>query len=161
MNAVRIWGPGKPYPDRFYDRFDELGILVWQDFPTGGSELPCDEHYRELLAGQAEAMLRRLKHHPCIYLWCGGNENIYMNEYFERSSTIGYDILTDTFRRLCNELDPERVYHVSCPYEGKYTNDPDFGDSHGSRAFRRFLPGEPYGVFYSENIRYILRSINQ
>lgn len=153
MNAVRIWGPSKPYPDRFYDRFDELGILVWQDFPTGGSELPCDGHYRELLAGQAEVMLRRLRHHPCIYLWCGGNENIYMNEYFERSSNIGYDILTDTFRRLCNELDPERIYHVSCPYEGKYTNDPDFGDSHGSRAFRRFLPGEPYGVFYSENIR--------
>ncbi len=153
MNVVRIWGPNKPYPDRFYDRFDELGILVWQDFPTGGSELPCDDHYRELLMRQAEEMLCRLKHHPSIYLWCGGNENIYMNEYFESSSSLGYDILTDGFRKLCTDLDPSRTYHVSCPYGGRYTNDPEQGDSHGSRAYRRFLPGEPYGVFYSENIR--------
>lgn len=153
MNAVRIWGPSKPYPDRFYDRFDELGILVWQDFPTGGSELPCDAHYRKLLRKQAEEMLHRLKHHPSIYLWCGGNENIYMNEYDESDSNFGYDILTDDFRRLCMSLDPSRIYHISCPYGGGYTNDPKQGDSHGSRAYRRFLPGEPYGAFYSENIR--------
>lgn len=153
MNIIRVWGPSKPYPDRFYDKFDELGILVWQDFPTGGSELPCDEKYQELLVRQAEVMLRRLKHHPSIFLWCGGNENIYMNEFFESSSNIGYSILTDTFRDLCNALNPSGIYHASCPYGSKYTNDPDFGDSHGSRAYRRFLPGEPYGVFYSENIR--------
>lgn len=153
MNAVRIWGPSKPYPDRFYDRFDELGILVWQDFPTGGSELPCDAHYRELLIKQAKVMLCRLKHHPSIYLWCGGNENIYMNEYYGSDSNLGYDLLIDTFRELCTSLDPSRTYHASCPYGGGYTNDPKHGDSHGSRAYRRFLPGEPYGVFYSENIR--------
>lgn len=153
MSGVRIWGPSKPYPESFYDKFDELGILVWQDFPTGGSEMPCDEKYLSLIVGQAEAMLKRLKHHPSIYMWCGGNENIYMNECIDDTSNIGYDILTHHFKELSERLDPYRIYHASCPYEGIYTNDPDFGDSHGSRALRRYCPGEPYGAFYSENIR--------
>lgn len=153
MTSIRIWGPSKPYPDRFYDKLDELGILVWQDFPTGGSELPCDEKYSFLIVQQAKLMVKRLKHHPCIYLWCGGNENVYMNAYTESTSTIGYHLLTHSFRQICESLDPSREYHVSCPYEGTYPNDPDYGDSHGSRAFRRYCPGEPYGAFFSENIR--------
>lgn len=42
---------------------------------------------------------------------------------------------------------------MSCPYGGKYANDPLVEDSHGSRALRAYCPGEPYGAFFSENIR--------
>ena len=153
MNAVRIWGPSKPYPDSFYDVFDRQGILVWQDFPTGGSPLPWDEHYTALLEEEVRHMVKRLKHHPSIYQWCGGNENIYMNEFYEDNRDKGFGILLHNFKKVCEETDPTRVYHVSCPYEGKYTNDPLYGDSHGSRAYRRYIPGEAYGAFYSENIR--------
>jgi beta-galactosidase/beta-glucuronidase len=31
-NALRIWGPGSPLPEDFYQRADEKGILLWQDF---------------------------------------------------------------------------------------------------------------------------------
>ena len=153
MNAIRVWGPSNPYPDSIYDRFDEMGILVWQDFPTGGSPLPWDDHGIALLESEARHMLRRLKHHPSIYLWCGGNENIYMNEVYETSDDRGFGVLLHNFREICEELDPSREYYVSCPYGGGYTNDPDIGDSHGSRAYRKFLPGEDYAVFFSENIR--------
>jgi hypothetical protein len=153
MNTIRIWGPNKPYPDEFYDIFDRLGIMVWQDFPTGGSQLPDSPEYKELILNEAEFMLRRLKHHASIFMWCGGNENIYMCELQEKKGTYGFDILTDDFRNLCAKLDPKRYYHTSCPAEGRYTNDPSFCDSHGSRALRAYCAGEQYGVFFSENIR--------
>jgi hypothetical protein len=153
VNAVRVWGPSQPYPNEFYDKFDEMGIMLWQDFPTGGSQLPDSEEYRALFRDEAEFMVKKLKHHPCIYLWCGGNENIYMCELRGETGTRGFDILTNLFRDVCAQFDPERYYRPSCPYGGAYTNDPLNGDSHGSRALRAFCPGEPYGAFFSENIR--------
>jgi beta-galactosidase/beta-glucuronidase len=153
FNATRVWGPSQPYPDEFYDEFDRRGILMWQDFPTGGSQMPDTEEYRQLFLAEARHMVKRLKHHPCIYLWCGGNENIYMSELRGEQGNRGFDILINGFRDVCAKLDPQRYYHPSCPYIGHYTNDPMVGDSHGSRALRAYCPGEPYGVFYSENIR--------
>jgi beta-galactosidase/beta-glucuronidase len=153
MNAVRVWGPSQPYPNEFYDKFDELGIMVWQDFPTGGSQLPDSEEYKKLLCSEAEFMVKKLKHHPSIYLWCGGNENIYMSEIRHEKIGIGFDILTNHFRDVCAKYDPQRYYHASCPYEGRYANDPLNGDTHGSRAIRSFCAGEQYGAFFSENIR--------
>ena len=34
--------------------------------------------------------------------------------------------MRDTVRYVTG-LDPDRYYHISCPYEGKYANDPSFG----------------------------------
>ncbi|MDR2931893.1 MAG: hypothetical protein LBV27_02180 [Oscillospiraceae bacterium] len=153
MNAIRIWGPSKPYPNEFYDQFDRRGILVWQDFPTGGGQLPCSDEYKALFRAEAENMVHKLMHHPSIYMWCGGNENIYMAEQYGQVKTFGFDILTQVFRDVCAAIDPERYYHADCPYGGRYTNDPAFGDSHGSRALRAYCAGEDYCACYSENIR--------
>jgi beta-mannosidase len=153
INALRVWGPNKPYPDDLYAECDRRGIMLWQDFPTGGSELPDSPDYVSLLRAEAEHMVERLKSHPAIMLWCGGNENIYMCELRGTRTRIGFDMLTHGYREVCLRLDPHRYYHVSCPSEGRYTNDPAFGDSHGSRALRSYCAGEQYGVFYSENIR--------
>lgn len=153
MNAVRIWGPGKAYPSAFYEELDRRGILAWQDFPTGTWQLPDDEKYRALYRQEAEQMVNRLKHHPSILLWCGGNEHIYMCELNEQKGRIGFEMIHEGFREVCQRLDPDRYYHVSCPYEGEYANDPSYGDSHGSRAYCAYIPGEDYGTFFSEDIR--------
>jgi hypothetical protein len=152
-NAVRIWGGSQPYPDAFYDKFDRMGIMVWQDFPTVGSQLPDSDKYRDLLGAEVEFMVKKLKHHPSIYLWCGGNENIYMCQFRGETKTHGFNILTNLFRDICAKHDPQRYYHASCPYEGRYVNDPMTGDTHGGRALRSFCAGEDYGAFFSENIR--------
>jgi hypothetical protein len=153
MNALRIWGPGKPYPDEFYYEFDKRGIMVWQDFPTGTWQMPDSEEYKKIYGDEAIFMIKRLKAHPCIMLWCGGNEHIYMCELYDWKGRIGFDMLLYGYRRICNQYDPQRYYHVSSPYEGRYTNDPSYGDSHGSRAFFAYIPGEDYGTFLSEDIR--------
>jgi len=153
INTMRIWGPSKPYPDELYSEFDRRGILIWQDLPTGGSQMPDSPEYRELYLAEAEHMVRRLKDHASIFMWCGGNENIYMQELNRAPTRIGFEMLTHGYRALCLSLDPKRYYHESSPAEGRYTNDPLYGDSHGSRALRSYCPGEQYGVFFSENIR--------
>jgi hypothetical protein len=153
FNGMRVWGPSKPYPDSFYERFDRLGIMIWQDFPTGGSQLPDTEEYKNLYCQEAAHMVRRLKAHPSIMLWCGGNEHVYMCEFHDNPSRIGFDTLLYGYRDICAKYDPHRYYHESCPYGGRYTNAPEFGDNHGSRAYRKYIPGEDYGVFFSENIR--------
>lgn len=39
INTIRIWGGGFPEKDWLYDICDELGILIWQDFPLSSSGL--------------------------------------------------------------------------------------------------------------------------
>ena len=61
----------KVEPQRFYYWCDKLGILVWQDMPSGGGD--SDERKR-----QFELELRRMidaaRNHPSIVMWVAFNE---------------------------------------------------------------------------------------
>lgn len=74
MNILRIWGGGFINKESFYDLCDEKGIMVWQEFPLACNEYPDDEHYLKVLEKEAVAIVQRLRTHPCLVLWCGGNE---------------------------------------------------------------------------------------
>jgi beta-mannosidase len=60
----------RPYahvaPDLFYDRADELGLLVWQDLPLHG---PASTGLRGQAVRQATKMVSQLGHHPSIAVW--------------------------------------------------------------------------------------------
>lgn len=73
-NLLRISGGGHVYGDAFYDRCDETGMLVWQDFPLACNEYPEDDGYIGLLEREARTIIERLRTHPSLALWCGGNE---------------------------------------------------------------------------------------
>ncbi|MFZ4778709.1 MAG: glycosyl hydrolase 2 galactose-binding domain-containing protein, partial [Terrimicrobiaceae bacterium] len=75
MNMVRVWGGGIYEDDRFYDLCDELGLLVWQDFMFACGTYPTfDPVFLESVRREAADNIRRLRHHPCLALWCGNNE---------------------------------------------------------------------------------------
>lgn len=74
MNILRVWGGGFINKECFYDLCDELGILVWQEFPLACNEYPDDPAYLRVLEKEATAIVRRLRTHPCLAFWCGGNE---------------------------------------------------------------------------------------
>lgn len=155
MNTLRLWGPGQPYHEEFYEYASKLGILIWQEFHTSGAFVPDLESFTDIVMEEARAEIRRLKHYPCIYMWCGGNEHLYMLDIFRREEkyTIGYDLLYYSLKDIVAEMDRSRYYHVSSPYQGRFPNEAICGDNHGSRAAQCFLPGEKYGHFFSENIR--------
>ncbi|MDR2406921.1 MAG: hypothetical protein LBE13_02240 [Bacteroidales bacterium] len=155
MNTLRLWGPSQPYHQEFYDQCDRLGILVWQEFHTWGAHMPDLPEYKNSVLTEAENMIRRLKHHPCIFMWCGGNEQIYMVEIFDKKAMtrFGHDIIVRDLKALTTKLDPYRYYHISSPSMGQYANEAEYGDTHGSRASFAYLPGESYSHFFSEDIR--------
>lgn len=78
FNMLRIWGGGLYETEEFYDLCDELGILVWQDFPFGCSYYPDDETWQEVIRAEATENVMRLRHRPSLALWCGNNENLEM-----------------------------------------------------------------------------------
>lgn len=74
MNLLRVWGGGFVNHEAFFELCDEKGIMVWQEFPLACNEYPDDPHYLSVLEREATSIVRRLRTHPCLVLWCGGNE---------------------------------------------------------------------------------------
>ena len=134
INILRIWGGGIYEKDIFYDLCDELGIMVMQDFMFACSAIPAeigDEKLTESFIKEATYQIKRLRNHPSIAYWCGGNEYMpSVNGYYYKKGNF---LIRVTLRGLCAELDPYRVYIHNSPCgmdddEWHFTN----GDSHGS-----------------------------
>jgi len=69
LNAVRVHGHiGRR---RFYDRTDEIGLLVLQDFPLERTQA---RSVRSRAVEQAAAAVDQLGRHPSIALWSAHNE---------------------------------------------------------------------------------------
>ena len=152
-NCLRIWGESEIYPDAFYDECDRRGILLWQDFYLCYAMYSEQEPFIREISAEAEELVKRLRHHPCILLWCGGNEIFLSRDYdFPGHYCFGEKILLEVFPEICRRLDPERVYHICSPYGGRDANDPEVGDTHGYTHLW-FVPGRLYPNFLSENCR--------
>ncbi|GAG66238.1 unnamed protein product, partial [marine sediment metagenome] len=63
MNMIRVWGGGIYEDDLFYDLCDELGILVWQDFPFACAVYPYNEEFIESFKIEATQNIQRLRNH--------------------------------------------------------------------------------------------------
>ena len=141
MTMVRVWGGGIYEENVFYDTCDELGLLVWQDFMFACGSYPTLGWFQESVRAEAEAAVRRLRHHPCIALWCGNNEDyflagpigIYGEELEEDPITkqlparVLYEHLLP---EVCKRLDGTRSYWPGSPYGGSHANDPTQGNQH-------------------------------
>jgi beta-mannosidase len=77
-NMVRVWGGGLIETDAFFNLCDELGLMVWHDFPQSSSGLEnipnSDPHYLEQLKAIVMQAVQDHSHHPAMAIWCGGNE---------------------------------------------------------------------------------------
>ncbi len=153
MNVLRIWGGGMQYGDSFYEICDRLGVMVYQDFFLHWAYYPEEEDYRRNYVREAEYQIRRLKHHPCILLWSGGNETWMHNEEntYEKYD-FGYAPFKEDFASACARLDPNRFYLTSSPAGGDYPSDPSEGDGHPLYYTYRHRV-EKYPVFVSESAR--------
>jgi beta-mannosidase len=153
MNAQRIWGSCDRYDDEYYNETDRRGILVWQEFFHDYGMYPDTEDYRDLCRKEAEYQVKRLKHHPSLLMWCGGNEAVMGAEFdHPGADCIGGAIFTEDYRGVCAELDPERFYHINSPYGGAFANDPLAGDTH-SYTNTWYVPGADFPVMIAEEIR--------
>lgn len=161
MNMLRVWGGGIYEHDAFYSLCDEMGIMVWQDFMYACLEYP--DHlpwFRRLANEEARKIVRKLRHHACIVLWCGNNENNWgfeewgiMNKKVE-GLNLGNRLYLFDFPKICAEEDPKTPYWVSSPYGGERANSEREGDRHVWNVWSGWVNYDQYekegGKFISE-----------
>lgn len=159
MNTIRVWGGGYYENDYFYDRCDELGLLVWQDFMFACSMYPADEPFVENVTREVTDQIRRLASHPSIALWCGNNENEMMQQW-EIFETADTEVLLEEYESLFKTAiadvvareDPTRLYWPSSPSSGIEATDPQASERgdvhywdvwHGGKPFADYLTVRP------------------
>lgn len=133
MNMLRCWGGAYVDKKAFFDICDELGIMVWQEFPLACNDYYNGAHYLEVLEKEATAILKALRGHASVCLWCGGNE--LFNDW------SGMDDQKHALRllnKLCYELDRETPYINTSPLMGM---------GHGGYLFRDQQGQEVYQIF--------------
>lgn len=157
MNMIRVWGGGRYEPDWFYDICDELGLMVWQDFMFSCACYPEHEEYRKLVEAEARHQVARLSRHPCVVLWCGGNECEWAYESWgfreklaetgQASRGWGQLYYRDLLPKIVAELAPGTPYIPNSPYSptlGTHPNDAAEGDRHTwdlvGDDFRKHIP---------------------
>ncbi len=108
FNIFRVWGGGLIEKDEFYEACDRHGILVWQEFPHSCSQYPSDNRTLALRKRDGEAIVRKLRNHVSLAMYCGGNEMLYYGEIHANPIYIMY-------RELVARLAPGMPYHTSSP----------------------------------------------
>ena len=153
FTMLRIWGGGFYESEDFYRLCDQMGILVWQDFPYGCSYYPDTGEYADLARVEATAAVKRIRNHASLALWCGNNENHTM---FESNWTgtrpprlLGEHLYHDILPAVVAAEDPQTPYWPGSPYGGPAgdSNSADFGDCHNWDVWH----GRGDWVHYVEN----------
>lgn len=127
VNAFRVNGCAVIEREEFYDLCDELGLLVWQDFPLSSSGIdnvpPADPASIGEMAAIAASAISRRQHHACLLCWCGGNE---LQTAMDGSDGIGKPLTLShpMLQRLADvvaELDPGRRFIPTSPAGPRFT----------------------------------------
>ncbi|MGR6973370.1 glycoside hydrolase family 2 protein [Streptomyces cynarae] len=145
VDLVRVWGGGIYESEDFYDTCDELGLLVWQDFPFACAAYPEEQPLRGEVEAEARENVVRLMPHPSLVLWNGNNENLwgFRDWGWERrlaGDSWGEGYYLGLLPRVVAELDPTRPYTAGSPWSGswrRHPNDPAHGTHHSWEVWNR------------------------
>ncbi|MCE5200708.1 MAG: sugar-binding domain-containing protein [Armatimonadota bacterium] len=155
FNMLRVWGGGIYEDDEFYNLCDEWGIMVWQDFMFSLAEYPESLNFSANVEREVRSVVRRLRNHPSIVMWCGNNEceiDMQPNEAW-----IGKRYFHEMIPSILDELDGTRPYLPSTPYGGSTANSPDVGTFHGGSWFGTAIGDVRYWrkLIEVENARFV------
>lgn len=134
MNIFRCWGGSGFQKEDFYDLCDRWGIMLWVEFPLACNEYADGEHYLRILEQEAAAVIRKLRRHPSVVLWCGGNE--LFNSW---SGMTEQHLALRLLNKLTFELSPEIPFNMTSPLSGM---------KHGGYTFLDRETGlDPFALF--------------
>ncbi len=131
MNMIRVWGGGVYEDDAFYDLCDELGLMVWQDMMFACADIPEERlDFMENVEKEISYQIVRLRNHPSIVLWNGGNEKVGA---LCKQESHGDRFLEIYLRGMISHLDDTRPYVKQSPFgDEELANDELSGDIHRS-----------------------------
>ncbi|MDX2614412.1 glycoside hydrolase family 2 protein [Streptomyces stelliscabiei] len=159
VDLVRIWGGGIYESEDFYDVCDELGLLVWQDFPFACAAYPEEQPLRGEVEAEARENVVRLMPHPSLVLWNGNNENLWGFRDWGWEARLageswGEGYYLGVLPRVVAELDPTRPYTAGSPWSGsweRHPNDPAHGTHHSWEVWNR----EDYAEYRAHVPRFV------
>lgn len=102
----------KVEPERWYYYCDKLGLLVWQDMPSGNNNTP---EGRTRFEAELRRMILQLQNHPCIVTW------VIFNESWGQFDT-------ERLTRSVKEWDPTRLVDDASGWTDKHVG--DLNDAH-------------------------------
>ncbi|WP_460070553.1 glycoside hydrolase family 2 protein [Streptomyces sp. YKOK-I1] len=145
VDLVRVWGGGIYESEDFYDACDELGLLVWQDFPFACAAYPEEQPLRGEVEAEARENVVRLMPHPSLVLWNGNNENLWGFRDWGWEGRLAGDSWGEGYYlgvlpRVVAESDPTRPYTAGSPWSGswaRHPNDPAHGTHHSWEVWNR------------------------
>ena len=136
MNMLRVWGGAPVQKDEFYQQCDELGIMVWQDFPLSCNCYPDTPDYLRVLDQESRSIIAAIRDHPSLVCWCGGNE--LFNSW---SRMTDQSLPLRLLQSNCFQFDPATPYLHTTPLEGV---------GHGSYVFRDPKTGEEAWAMFQQ-----------
>ncbi|MHC4122779.1 MAG: beta-mannosidase [Planctomycetota bacterium] len=144
INMLRVWGGGYYESEDFYELCDKLGIMVWQDFMFACAYYPDHDWFAEEVKKEATEIIKLLRNHPSLVLWCGNNEIDWLHSEGKlgkkkkfHSKSIYHKILPN----LIANLDPDRNYIPTTPIgPAKKMNDSASGNIHQWEVWTNHKP---------------------
>lgn len=149
IQLVRIWGAGLQEAEEFYDLCDEYGLLVWQDFPIGNTDVGI----WDLVPWESQVMtsILRLRNRTSLAVWCGGNE---FNPYCPGNSPhIGI------IERSLQIFDPSRKFVRTSPDEGSFHTYPDMDPTWYKKNYKEYPALSESGIHSVSSLRSMLNGL--
>lgn len=113
MNILRCWGGAGIHKREFYEECDKQGIMVWQEFMLACNNYKNNEHYLSVLEREATSIIKQLRSHVSLVLWCGGNE-LFNNWSGMDEQSFALRLLN----KLCYEHNKEIPFIMTSPVYG-------------------------------------------
>ncbi|HRY78333.1 MAG TPA: hypothetical protein P5154_06185 [Candidatus Izemoplasmatales bacterium] len=156
-NMIRVWGGGIYPADYFFELCDELGLMVWQDLMFACAVYDMDdEPWVATMKEEIRDNLQRIRHHACLCLICGNNENetaienwgvpsreVSMRFYIRQYEEIIASIVAETV--------PDLLYWPSSPSSGggfRESNADGKGDMHYWGVWHNNEPIQYYRKYF-------------
>lgn len=132
-NFIRVWGGAIVNKDRFFENCDKLGILIWQEFQLACIQYADDDHYLNVARTEATYIIKRVREHACLAIWCGGNELFVGGS----ANTPQFHIIR-MLNSLCFNLDKNTPWLDTSPMFGMRHGHYTFRNSEGEECFQSF-----------------------
>jgi hypothetical protein len=97
----------KVEPDRWYYWCDKLGLMVWQDMPSGNNATP---EAKKQFEGELKALVEGFRNHPSIIMWVVFNEGWGQHD-------------TERLTAWVKEMDPSRLVDGASGWTDKNCGD--------------------------------------
>ena len=133
FNLLRCWGGAQVSKESFFEQCDTLGLLVWQEFPLACNYYADTPAYLADLDRESRAIIRRVRQHPSLAFWCGGNELFNFWSGMDDQS-----LALRLLNRNCFDLDPSTPFIPTSPLGGMGHGDYRFRNETGRDIFQIF-----------------------